>query len=95
MRLCVCVFVCVYVCLIPTIYETKAEPRQGVFVQIFISLLSVPLLLSSPPAQHSSNEYQIVAAAGATQSLFRLEKENTDMTNWYTITLPVIIKLHG
>ena len=72
--MCVCVCVCVCVCLKLTIYESKAEPRQVVCVQIFISLLSVPLLLSSPPAQHSSTEHQIVTAAGAAQSLFRLEK---------------------
>lgn len=61
-----------------TIDESKAEPRQGVFVQILIPVLSVPLLLKRPPAQHTSNEHQIVTVAGAAQSLFRLDKQNTD-----------------
>ena len=64
-----------------TINEPKAEPRQSVTVQIFISVLSVPLLLDSPPAQHSSNEHQIVAVAGAAQSLFHLDEHNTDRTS--------------
>lgn len=69
------------VCFKLTIDESKTEPRQSVFVQIFISVLSVPLLLNSPPAQHSSNEHQIITVAVAAQSLFHLDLQNTDVTN--------------
>lgn len=67
-----------YTCLTPTIDESKAEPGQNVFVQIFISVLSVPLALHSPPAQHNSNEHQIITVAGAAQSLFCLDVPNTE-----------------
>lgn len=55
-----------------TIDESKAELGQCVFFQIFIPVLSVPILLNSPPARYSSDEHQIVAEAGAAQSIFHL-----------------------
>lgn len=62
-----------YSCFKLTIDESKAEPGQNVLVQIFISVLSVPLPLNSPPAQHNSNEHQVITVAGAAQSLFCLD----------------------
>lgn len=62
-----------------TIDESKAEPRQSVFFQISFSVLSVPLMLNFPPAQHSLNEHQIVAVGGPAQSLFRLDIQDADI----------------
>lgn len=69
-----------YTCFKLTADESKAGPGQNVFVQIFISVLFVPLPLNSPPAQHDSNEHQIITVAGATQSLFHLDAPNADET---------------
>lgn len=61
-----------------TIDESKTKPRQTVLVKIFISVLSVPFLLNSPPAQHGSYEHQIITVAAAAQSLFHLNIQNTE-----------------
>lgn len=61
-----------YVCAM-TFDESKAEPGQKKPVQVFISVFSVSLMLNSLPAQHGSDERQIVAAAAAAQSSFHLE----------------------
>lgn len=62
-----------YVCAI-TFDESKAEPRQRKPVQIFLSVFSVSLMLHSLPAQHGSDEHQIVTVAAAAQSSFHLEE---------------------
>lgn len=64
-----------------TIDESKAGPRQHVFVQIFLSVPSVSLLLDSLPAQHGPAEHQVVTVAGTAQSLFGLDKQITERKN--------------
>lgn len=53
--------------------ESEAEPRQRKPLQVFISVFSVSLMLNSLPAQHGSDERQIVAVAAGAQSSFHLE----------------------
>lgn len=62
-----------------TVDKSKAIPGQSVFVQIFVSVLSVPLLLKSPPAHHSSAEHQVVTVASATKTLFSLQLTGAQM----------------
>jgi len=68
--------VCVCVCVKLTVDEAQAEPGQSVPVQKLVALLPVALVLKFPPAQHGSNEHQVVAGAGAAQSLFGLDGQD-------------------
>lgn len=57
-----------------TFDESKAEPGQRKPVQIFGSVFSVSRMLKSPPAQHGSDEHQVVTVAAAAQFGFCLEE---------------------
>lgn len=70
-----------------TLDESKAEPGQRKPVQKFISVFSVSLMLYSLPAQHGSDERQIVTVAAAAQSSFHLEKHRN---TWSGIVAVVV-----
>ena len=55
-----------------TVDEAQAGPRQDVVLQVVLPVLPVPLLLDPPPALHRPAEHQVVAVAGAAQSVFGL-----------------------